>query len=94
MHPIKVRRTIGWTVKLRRKFLEAKAGISVSGVLAKYTYKAKETIMNKKMSYKSFYMFRLLKQEIWISQMKKNAEIHFSDNAEKLHWACDKCQTL
>ena len=49
--------------KLREKILEAnfKAEISVSGVLAKYTYKAGETIMSKTLTYKSSYMTQLFK---------------------------------
>ena len=39
--------------RLRRKILEAKAEISVSGTLAKYTYKAGEAIMGKTLTYKS-----------------------------------------
>ena len=47
--------------KLRRKILEAKAEISVSGTLAKYTYKAGEAIMGKTLTYKSSYMTQLFK---------------------------------
>ena len=43
--------------RLRRKNLEAKAEIAVTAFLAQYTHKAGETLMNKLMSYKSFYMF-------------------------------------
>ena len=48
--------------RLRRKILEAKSEISVSGSLAKYTHKAGETLRNITMSYKSTYMFQLFKQ--------------------------------
>jgi len=47
--------------RLRRRILESKAEILVSGCLAKYNYKAGETIMNKTMLYKSSYMYKLLK---------------------------------
>ena len=47
--------------RLRRKILESKAEILVSGCLAKYNYKAGETIMNKTMMYKSSYMYQLFK---------------------------------
>ena len=47
--------------RLRKKILEAKAEISVSGVLAKYTYKAGEAIMSKTLTYKSSYMTQLFK---------------------------------
>ena len=45
----------------RRKILEAKAEISVSGVLANYTYRAGEGIMNKTLSYRSSYLSQLFK---------------------------------
>ena len=47
--------------RLRRKITEAKAEISVSGSLAKYTYKAGEALRSLTMSYKSTYMSQLLK---------------------------------
>ena len=45
--------------RLRKNILEAKAEISASGVLAKYTYKAGEAIMDKTLTYKSSYMTQL-----------------------------------
>ena len=45
----------------RRKILEAKAEISVSGVLANYTYRSGEGIMNKTLSYRSSYLSQLFK---------------------------------
>ena len=47
--------------RLRRKILEAKAEISVSGTISKYTYKAGEAIMSKTLTYKSSYMAQLFK---------------------------------
>ena len=47
--------------RLRRRILESKAEILVSGCLEKYNYKAGETIMNKTMLYKSLYMYKLFK---------------------------------
>ena len=45
----------------RRKILEAKAEISVSGVLANYTYRAGKGIMNKTLSYRCSYLSQLFK---------------------------------
>ena len=56
MHRIRVCDKLIKLWRLRRKILEAKAEISVSGTLAKYTYKAGEAIMNKTLSYKSSYI--------------------------------------
>ena len=47
--------------RLMRKNLKEKAEISVSGVLAKYMYKAGETTMTKTNNYKSWYMFYIFK---------------------------------
>jgi len=47
--------------RLRRKILEAKAEILVSGMLTKYTYKVGEAIMGKTLTYKSSYMTQLFK---------------------------------
>ena len=59
--------------RLRRKSLEAKAEISVSGTLAKYTYKAGEAIMNKTLSYKSSYTSELFKaRNATITKEEKN----------------------
>ena len=41
--------------------MKGKAEISVSGTLAKYTYRAGEAIMSKTLTYKSSYMSRLFK---------------------------------
>ena len=57
MHRIRFCGKNGGTLEI----LEAKAEISVSGSLAKYTHKAGETWMNKTISYKSTYMFQLFK---------------------------------
>ena len=47
--------------RLTGQILEAKAEISASGCLAKYTHKAGETFMNKTMRYKSTYKFQFSK---------------------------------
>ena len=47
--------------RLRKRIDEAKAEISVSGVLAKYKYRAGEAIMDKCLDYKSSYMHKLYK---------------------------------
>ena len=62
MHQIGFRGKMVELWRLRRKILEAKSEISLSGFLARYTHKAGETLMNKTMSYKSTYMFQLFKQ--------------------------------
>ena len=61
MHRIRVCDKLIKFWRLRRKILEAKAEISVSGTLAKYTYKAGEAIMNKTLSYKSSCISQLFK---------------------------------
>ena len=47
--------------RLRKRICEAKAEISVSGVLAKYIYRAGEGIMNKCMDYRCSYISQLYK---------------------------------
>ena len=47
-------------LRLTRKIDEAKSEILVSGILAKYTYRAGEAIMNKTMDYRYTYMANLL----------------------------------
>ena len=45
----------------KEKIPEAKTEISVSGILAKYTYRAGEAILNKTLSYRSCYTTQLFK---------------------------------
>ena len=47
--------------RLRRRIVEAKSEISVSSILAKYTYRAGEAILNKTVDYRSTYMTNLFK---------------------------------
>ena len=47
--------------RLRRKILEVKAEISVSGMLVKYTHRAGESVLNKTSSHKSSYVTQLFK---------------------------------
>ena len=47
--------------RLRRRILEDKTEILVSGTLARYTYEAGKAIMNKTLTYRSSYMNKVFK---------------------------------
>ena len=66
--------------RLRKKVFEAKAEISASGVLGKYTYKAGEAIMSKTLTYKSSYMTQLPLKRKKQSCYDGREKIGFTDN--------------
>ena len=68
--------------RIIRRIGEAKSEISVSGVLAKYTYRAGEAIMNKSMNYRSSYMTNLFKSRIQevTSNEKQHAALTMYEN--------------
>ena len=67
---------------LRREILESKAEISVSGILAKYNYKAGEAIMGKTLTYKSSYMTQLFKvrNRVVTNEERRLASLNMYEN--------------
>ena len=86
--------------RLRRKILEAKAEISVSGILAKYTYKAGEAIMGKTLTYKSSYMTQLFKarNRLVTNEERRLASLNMYENYicqyKALLLQCERTLTL
>ena len=86
--------------RLRRKILEAKAEISVSGILAKYTYKAGEAIMGKTLTYKSSYMTQLFKarNRLVMNEERRLASLNMYENYicqyKALLLQCERTLTL
>ena len=86
--------------RLRRKILEAKAEISVSGVLVKYTYKAGEAIMGKTLTYKSSYMTQLFKarNRLVTNEERRLASLNMYENYicqyKALLLQCERTLTL
>ena len=68
--------------RLRKRILEDKAEILVDGTLAKYGYKAGETLMNRTLTYRSTYMskvFRARNKTISLEERKKGARIIYDN---------------
>ena len=68
--------------RLRKRILEDKAEILVDGTLAKYGYKAGETLMNRTLTYRSSYVNRVFKarnKAITLEERKRGALIMYEN---------------
>ena len=68
--------------RLRKRILEDKAEILVDGTLAKYAYKAGETLMNRTLTYRSSHMskvFRARNKAITFEERKRGARIMYEN---------------
>ena len=68
--------------RLRKRILEDKAEILVDGTLAKYAYKAGETLMNRTLTYRSSHMskvFRARNKAITLEERKRGARIMYEN---------------
>ena len=69
-------------MEIEKKILEDKAEILVNGTLAKYGYKAGETLMNRTLTFRSSYMSRVFKarnKAITLEERKRGALIMYEN---------------
>ena len=81
--------------RLRKRILEDKAEILVNGTLAKYGYKAGETLMNRTLTYRSSYVNRVFKarnKAITLEERKRGALIMYENYIQQYKAILLQCE--
>ena len=81
--------------RLRKRILEDKAEILVDGTLAKYGYKAGETLMNRTLTYRSSYVNRVFKarnKAITLEERKRGALIMYENYIQQYKAILLQCE--